>query len=77
MVCGDATKMTAPVTRQFEFELEVAAVIGRSGTTFMVSGAERYIAEYTILCDGARATSRNRRCVSAPGPRRRRTQPRR
>lgn len=40
-----------PGSRAFDYELEVAAVIGRSGSDLDVADAERHIAGYAVLCD--------------------------
>ncbi len=42
---------TAPGCNQFDYELEVAAVIGLSGADIAAADAERHIAGYTVLCD--------------------------
>ncbi|MES2170496.1 MAG: fumarylacetoacetate hydrolase family protein [Actinomycetota bacterium] len=41
----------SPGSQQFDFELEVAAVIGEGGSDIAPADAERHIAGYTILCD--------------------------
>ncbi|MFE4198673.1 fumarylacetoacetate hydrolase family protein [Paenarthrobacter sp. NPDC056912] len=41
----------APGTAQYDYELEVAAVIGRPGKNLTPEEAEAHIAGYTILCD--------------------------
>jgi 2-keto-4-pentenoate hydratase/2-oxohepta-3-ene-1,7-dioic acid hydratase in catechol pathway len=41
----------APGTEQFDFELEIAAVIGRGGGDIAVSQAEDHIFGYAIFCD--------------------------
>jgi 2-keto-4-pentenoate hydratase/2-oxohepta-3-ene-1,7-dioic acid hydratase in catechol pathway len=41
----------SPGTRQFDYELEVAAVIGREGRDLDPRQAEQHIAGYLILCD--------------------------
>ncbi|WP_236787868.1 fumarylacetoacetate hydrolase family protein [Amycolatopsis sp. GM8] len=46
-----ATVPIAPGSSQFDFELEVCAVIGKAGRNIAVSEAEEYIAGYSILCD--------------------------
>jgi 2-keto-4-pentenoate hydratase/2-oxohepta-3-ene-1,7-dioic acid hydratase in catechol pathway len=49
---GARTDVTmAPGTRQFDFELEIAAVIGRAGEDIAVADAEGHIFGYTIFCD--------------------------
>jgi 2-keto-4-pentenoate hydratase/2-oxohepta-3-ene-1,7-dioic acid hydratase in catechol pathway len=40
-----------PGSRQFDYELEVCAVIGKTGTNISRTAAPAYIAGYTILCD--------------------------
>lgn len=42
---------SAPGTEQFDFELEVAAVIGRRGSNLTLDDAEEHIAGYTMFCD--------------------------
>lgn len=41
----------SPGSSQFDFELEVAAVIGLPGENIRPEDAERHIAGYTVLCD--------------------------
>jgi 2-keto-4-pentenoate hydratase/2-oxohepta-3-ene-1,7-dioic acid hydratase in catechol pathway len=41
----------APGTEMFDFELEVAAVIGRAGSDIPVASAEAHIAGFLIYCD--------------------------
>jgi 2-keto-4-pentenoate hydratase/2-oxohepta-3-ene-1,7-dioic acid hydratase in catechol pathway len=41
----------SPGSRQFDYELEVAAVIGREGRDLSPEQAEEHIAGYLILCD--------------------------
>jgi 2-keto-4-pentenoate hydratase/2-oxohepta-3-ene-1,7-dioic acid hydratase in catechol pathway len=41
----------APGTEQFDFELEIGAVIGRPGRDLHPDEAEAHVAGYTILCD--------------------------
>lgn len=41
----------APGSAQFDFELEVAAIIGRGGSDIAPADAEDHIAGYTIFCD--------------------------
>ena len=40
-----------PGSLKFDFELEIAAVVGKRGQNIQVDAAEAYIAGYTILCD--------------------------
>ncbi|MFE7629145.1 fumarylacetoacetate hydrolase family protein [Kocuria sp. NPDC057446] len=41
----------SPGSTEFDYELEIAAVIGRPGSNLTVEQAEEHIAGYTILCD--------------------------
>jgi 2-keto-4-pentenoate hydratase/2-oxohepta-3-ene-1,7-dioic acid hydratase in catechol pathway len=41
----------SPGSRQFDYELEVAVVIGRPGRDIRPEDAESHVAGYTILCD--------------------------
>ncbi|MDT7701764.1 MAG: hypothetical protein QOJ30_4089 [Pseudonocardiales bacterium] len=41
----------SPGSRQFDYELEAAVVIGRAGSNIRVEDAESHIAGYTVLCD--------------------------
>jgi len=41
----------SPGSAQFDYELEVAAVVGREGVDLHPEDAEAHIAGYTILCD--------------------------
>ena len=41
----------APNSERFDFELEIAAVIGRSGSNIAYSEAESHIAGYMLFCD--------------------------
>jgi 2-keto-4-pentenoate hydratase/2-oxohepta-3-ene-1,7-dioic acid hydratase in catechol pathway len=41
----------SPGSSQFDYELEVAVIIGREGSDIPPAEAEDYIAGYTILCD--------------------------
>jgi len=46
-----ATVPIAPGSKQFDFELEVCAVIGKPGRNIPPEKAEDHIAGYSILCD--------------------------
>jgi 2-keto-4-pentenoate hydratase/2-oxohepta-3-ene-1,7-dioic acid hydratase in catechol pathway len=51
-VCGPRTSVAIPPgCTAFDYELEVAAVIGRPGANIPVAAAGAHIAGYTILCD--------------------------
>jgi 2-keto-4-pentenoate hydratase/2-oxohepta-3-ene-1,7-dioic acid hydratase in catechol pathway len=41
----------APGTKAYDYELEVAAVVGRSGSDIAPKDAEQHIAGYVVLCD--------------------------
>ncbi|TCK21970.1 fumarylacetoacetate hydrolase family protein [Pseudonocardia endophytica] len=41
----------APDSAMFDYELEIAAVIGTPGATIPLAGAENHIAGYTLFCD--------------------------
>lgn len=41
----------SPGSRQFDYELEVAAVVGRGGADLAPEAAEAHIAGYMVLCD--------------------------
>lgn len=41
----------APNSEMFDYELEIAAVIGRAGSTIPLGRAEEHIAGYMLLCD--------------------------
>ncbi|MGH2936584.1 MAG: fumarylacetoacetate hydrolase family protein [Solirubrobacterales bacterium] len=41
----------APGSEQFDFELELAAIIGRPGRDLTLEDAEEHVAGYTMLCD--------------------------
>lgn len=46
-----ATVPMAPATRAWDYELEVAAIVGRGGRDLHPDAAERHIAGYSVLCD--------------------------
>jgi 2-keto-4-pentenoate hydratase/2-oxohepta-3-ene-1,7-dioic acid hydratase in catechol pathway len=41
----------SPGSSQFDYELEIAAVVGRPGTNLSPERAESHIAGYTVMCD--------------------------
>jgi 2-keto-4-pentenoate hydratase/2-oxohepta-3-ene-1,7-dioic acid hydratase in catechol pathway len=41
----------SPGSRQFDYELEVAAVVGRGGSDLAPEEAETHIAGYSVMCD--------------------------
>jgi 2-keto-4-pentenoate hydratase/2-oxohepta-3-ene-1,7-dioic acid hydratase in catechol pathway len=58
----------SPGSDQFDYELEVAAVIGREGSDIPPGRAEEYIAGYTILCDWSARDLQAREMRQALGP---------
>ena len=70
--CADDVPM-APGSSDFDYELEIAAVIGREGADLTPEQAVGHIAGYVLFCDWSAATSRDPRCGSGWDPPRRRT----
>jgi 2-keto-4-pentenoate hydratase/2-oxohepta-3-ene-1,7-dioic acid hydratase in catechol pathway len=58
----------APGSLKFDFELEVAAVIGRTGSDIRVADAEQYIAGYMVLCDWSARDLQEREMRVGLGP---------
>lgn len=58
----------APGSRQFDYELEVAAVIGRAGSDLHPDEAEDHIAGYMLLCDWSARDLQEREMPQALGP---------
>jgi 2-keto-4-pentenoate hydratase/2-oxohepta-3-ene-1,7-dioic acid hydratase in catechol pathway len=58
----------APGSGEFDFELEVAAVIGRECSNVSVREAERYVAGFTILCDWSARDLQVREMRQSLGP---------
>lgn len=58
----------SPGSEHFDFELEVAAVIGRAGSDIPLDEAEGYIAGYTILCDWSARDLQEREMRVGLGP---------
>lgn len=51
-ICGARDDIAiAPGSERFDYELEVAAIIGTAGKNLRPEDAERHIAGYTVLCD--------------------------
>ena len=51
-VCGPHDDVAvSPGSSQFDYELEIAAVVGRPGTNLSPDRAESHIAGYTVMCD--------------------------
>jgi 2-keto-4-pentenoate hydratase/2-oxohepta-3-ene-1,7-dioic acid hydratase in catechol pathway len=57
-----------PLTTEFDYELEVAAVVGRPGGDLDESDAESYIAGYTIFCDWSSRDLQFREMTQRLGP---------
>lgn len=58
----------SPGSTQFDFELEVAAVIGKAGRDIPHNRAEKHIAGYTILCDWSARDLQVRELPLGAGP---------
>jgi 2-keto-4-pentenoate hydratase/2-oxohepta-3-ene-1,7-dioic acid hydratase in catechol pathway len=58
----------SPGSAQFDFELEVAAIIGTECSNVRVEDAEHYIAGYTILCDWSARDLQEREMTVGLGP---------
>jgi 2-keto-4-pentenoate hydratase/2-oxohepta-3-ene-1,7-dioic acid hydratase in catechol pathway len=58
----------APGSAAYDFELEVAAVIGTPGRNIAVADAEAHIAGYTILCDWSARDVQSREMTLNLGP---------
>jgi 2-keto-4-pentenoate hydratase/2-oxohepta-3-ene-1,7-dioic acid hydratase in catechol pathway len=51
-VCGPYDDVAvSPGSSQFDYELEIAAVVGRPGTNLSPAQAESHIAGYMVMCD--------------------------
>ena len=57
-----------PLTTQFDYELEVAAVVGRGGRDLDPATAEAHIAGYTIFCDWSSRDLQFREMTQMLGP---------
>ena len=58
----------SPLTSAFDYELEVAAVIGLTGRDIRAADAEAHIAGYTILCDWSARDLQEREMRLGLGP---------
>jgi len=58
----------APGSAAFDFELEVAAVIGSPGADISAADAEQHIAGYTVLCDWSARDLQEREMRLGLGP---------
>lgn len=63
----DPVRMS-PGSSAFDFELEIAAVIGREGSDVSVDDAEQYIAGYTLMCDWSARDLQERETKVGLGP---------
>jgi 2-keto-4-pentenoate hydratase/2-oxohepta-3-ene-1,7-dioic acid hydratase in catechol pathway len=68
VVGPDATIRIPPYSQQFDFELELAMVIGRRGTNIAKAEAGSYIAGYTIWNDFSARDQQKREGVLGMGP---------
>lgn len=59
---------TPPGSREFDYELEVGAVIGRAGSDLHPDEAEEYIAGYVVLCDWSARDLQAREMPQQLGP---------
>lgn len=64
---GDDVAM-APGTAQWDYELEVAAVVGMSGSDLAAGDAERHIAGYMVMCDFSARDLQRREMALGLGP---------
>jgi 2-keto-4-pentenoate hydratase/2-oxohepta-3-ene-1,7-dioic acid hydratase in catechol pathway len=68
-VCGPHDDVAvSPGSSQFDFELEIAAVVGRPGTNLSPEGAEAHIAGYTVMCDWSARDLQMREMLQLLGP---------
>ncbi|MFN2450940.1 MAG: fumarylacetoacetate hydrolase family protein [Candidatus Dormibacteria bacterium] len=68
-ICGpEADVALPPGCHEFDFELEVAAVVGRAGTDLDPEEAEAHIAGYTILNDWSARDLQRREMKLSMGP---------
>jgi 2-keto-4-pentenoate hydratase/2-oxohepta-3-ene-1,7-dioic acid hydratase in catechol pathway len=58
----------APGTAQYDYELEVAAVIGRPGSDLAPADAEAYIAGYVLFCDWSARDLQSKEMTIGLGP---------
>ncbi|WP_248761405.1 fumarylacetoacetate hydrolase family protein [Pseudarthrobacter sp. SSS035] len=58
----------APGTSAFDYELEVAAVIGKRGSDLHPDQADDHIAGYTVLCDWSARDLQEREMTQSLGP---------
>lgn len=68
VVAPDTTVPWPSYTERFDYELEVAAVVGKKGRDVPASEADEYIAGYTIFNDFSARDIQNRERVVGLGP---------
>ncbi|MFW6772920.1 fumarylacetoacetate hydrolase family protein [Nocardioides sp. CPCC 205120] len=66
--CGDGDVPMTPGSSKFDFELEVAAVVGRSGHNLTVEEAEDHIIGYCVLNDWSGRDVQHREMTLSMGP---------
>jgi len=66
--CGEGDVPMTPGAQQFDFELEVAAVVGKRGRNLTVSEAEDHIIGYCILNDWSGRDIQHREMTLSMGP---------
>lgn len=59
---------TAPGSAAFDYELEVAVVIGKRGSDLTIEQAEEHIAGYVVLCDWSARDLQEREMTQSLGP---------
>jgi len=68
-ICGpDEDIAISPGSAAFDYEVEVAAVIGRGGANLTPDDAEAHIAGYTVLCDWSARDLQKREQTIGLGP---------
>ncbi|MEN3266577.1 fumarylacetoacetate hydrolase family protein [Pseudonocardia sp.] len=68
-ICGpDEDIAISPGSAAFDYEVEVAAVIGRRGENLTPDDAEAHIAGYTVLCDWSARDLQKRESTIGLGP---------
>lgn len=68
-VVGPAGQIAiSPGSSEFDYELEVAAIVGTGGRDIAVADAERHIAGYTVLCDWSARDLQEREMRVGLGP---------
>lgn len=68
VIGGNDPVPVSPLSEMFDYELEVAAVIGPTATNVSVDRAEAHIAGYTIMCDWSARDLQMREAAFGLGP---------